>query len=392
VWGFWHQDAIVDKPIVVKVEVYRSNFRLRWTYPPTVKNVISLGLEANAINLTQARMRAAAIEGDILRGNFDLTLDRYRQTSSRSNLSISAGTILELMDRFIEHKSLDIKKGALTKYVATRTRLSQYFVKPVRADQIGLEHAAKFRDWLMTVKTNTGAPLANITVKERLGCVASCWDWGIEQKLLTDNPWKKASRQIKKERSLPKPLTIDEIQRTVDAFRHHPEYSFYADLVTFLLGCGARFGEVSALRWTDVNSDCSQCYFGKSYSRGEIGTTKNQKAGWVSMPSTLQKMLLRRRTLRATEAALIFPSRRSGDHINDRVFRKVWGIVLKSASIPYRKPYSTRATLISHWLSRGEDPATVAEMTRTSIKMIMEHYAGSIKRNVILPDLFTNDE
>lgn len=382
----------MNKTVAVKIEDYRGKFRLRWTYPPTVRNVVNLGLDANGINLTQAKMRAAAIEGDILRDNFDLTLDRYRPVSSRSNVSIGAGTVIELMDKFIEHKSLDIKKGALTKYIATRTRLNQYFVKPIRADHIGLEHAAKFRDWLMTVKTNTGAPLANITIKERLGCVASCWDWAIEQNLLTDNPWKKASRQVKKERSLPKPLTIDEIQRTVDAFRQHPEYSFYADLVTFLLGCGARFGEVSALRWNDISSDCSQCYFGKSYSRGEISTTKNQKAGWVSMPSSLQRLLLRRKTLRSTETSLIFPSRRSGGCINDRVFRKTWGIVLKSANIPYRKPYSTRATLISHWLSQGEDPATVAEMTRTSIKMIMEHYAGSIKRNVVLPELFGDDD
>ncbi|BAS57409.1 integrase family protein [Leptolyngbya boryana NIES-2135] len=370
----------------VKVEIDRVQFRLRWTFPKGVRNTLYIPGGCTAISENIAKSKATWIEREIINGTYDHTLERYQESSPKQTEDL---TVIALMERFITVKSHETNPRGLQKYHATLARVQQYFSTTKRASEIDLETAAKFRDWLKTLKNSRGLPLSNVTIKERLQILSSCWSWAEDEKILKSNPWKRASRTIKKQKSQPKPLTPEEIPVVIATYQSDPYYSFYADLVKVLLGTGARFGEVACLTWDDLSEDCDRIHFHKSFSRGETSpTTKNDKTGWINIPNNLQAVLKRRKLSRCSDNPLVFPSSRQGSEISDQTFRESWIVILRKAKIEYRKPYSTRSTLISFWLSQGEDPATIAKMTRTSIKMIYEHYGASIKTNVVLPEIF----
>lgn len=372
--------------VTVKIAIDKKKLRLRWTYPKGERQTLGLNLNPDAVGMALAKAKAAMIEGDIAAGTYDNTLERYKTGLSLPDRE-DAGVLSALMGQFIAEKTREVGSKSAQKYRAALTRANEFFPAKTKAVAINFDKAADFRDWLRRQTNNKGEILSSVTVKERLQCLSACWDWAIDRKLLTENPWKKVSLQVKKVKSAPNPLTAEQIPQVINAFRADPEYSYYADLVAFLLGTGARFGEVSALTWGDVSPDFGKVHFCKAYSRGDLGATKNEKTSWVPMSSALIALLRRRKRKDSTEESLIFPSRRNG-HLNDATFRNAWVKVLRANGIPYRKPYSTRSTLISHWLSQGEDIGTVAALTRTSVKMIQEHYAGSIKSNAVLPDLF----
>ncbi|MEP0915322.1 hypothetical protein NC981_00700 [Leptolyngbya sp. DQ-M1] len=108
----------------------------------------------------------------------------------------------------------------------------------------------------------------------------------------------------------------------------------------------------------------------------------------MPLSKSLQQMLLRRRAIDVKPEALIFPTPRKGGYMDNANFRnRAWKTVLSELDIPYRKPNTSRHTLISYWLKQGEDPATVAKYTRTSLKMIFEHYGHYIPSKATLPDI-----
>jgi integrase len=82
----------------------------------------------------------------------------------------------------------------------------------------------------------------------------------------------------------------------------------------------------------------------------------------------------------------VFP-RRDGGAIDDNYFRKnCWARILASLNIPYRKPYCTRHTQLSHQLAAGISPIAVAANAGNSPRMLYQHYASAIDRSSVLID------
>ncbi|WP_052049696.1 Arm DNA-binding domain-containing protein [Leptolyngbya sp. KIOST-1] len=61
----------------VKVEVYSERLRLRWSYR-SQRYCLSVGLPDSIINRRVATQKAQQIELDMLSGNFDPTLQKYK--------------------------------------------------------------------------------------------------------------------------------------------------------------------------------------------------------------------------------------------------------------------------------------------------------------------------
>jgi integrase len=84
---------------------------------------------------------------------------------------------------------------------------------------------------------------------------------------------------------------------------------------------------------------------------------------------------------------LVF-TRPKGVAIDDHNFRnRAWKTILTRLEIDYRKPYTTRATLISHALDLGKSPLEVAQLTGHNVQVLYKHYAGSISSRPHLPEL-----
>ncbi len=184
-----------------------------------------------------------------------------------------------------------------------------------------------------------------------------------------------------------KPFTKEEIGAIIQAFRTDCYYHHYADYVEFLFGTGCRTSEAIGLRWKHLSDDCSTVWIGESLSRGVRKPTKTNRARTVTLTLNLQAMLLKRKPANLDPDELVFSSPKGGA-IDDCNFRnRAWKTILTRLEIDYRKPYTTRHTLISHALDLGMNPVMVAQLTGHDVQVLYENYAGNVNSRPRLPEL-----
>ncbi|WP_019501284.1 tyrosine-type recombinase/integrase [Pseudanabaena sp. PCC 6802] len=365
----------------VALETFKDRLRLRWGYAGK-RYCLYIGLPDTKVNRFAAEGKARQIELDIASGNFDTTLKKYKtdRQVQRSQLKT-----VELFEKFMQEKAKSVYQRSLEKYKATLGYLRQYF-KEKQADAISVALAEQFLEWLCS-------KISPVTAKERLTLINACWEWGINEEIIENNPWNDLVARVKippKQKS--KPFTREEIQMIIEAFRSDRYYSHYADFVEFLFGTGCRTGEAVGLRWGHLSDDCSSVWIGESVSRGVRKSTKTNRARTISLTPHLQSMLLARRPENPDSDGLVFPTPH-GHAIDDHNFRnRAWKTVLAGLNIDYRKPYNTRHTLISHALDLGMSPVMVAQLTGHDVATLYENYAGSVSSRPRLPELMKDRE
>ena len=106
----------------------------------------------------------------------------------------------------------------------------------------------------------------------------------------------------------------------------------------------------------------------------------------MSLTPKLQQLLIFRRTSDSLPDDLIFTST-NGLAIDAKNFcNRYWKPVLAELGIDYRRPYTTRHTLISHGLEAGMNPVAIAALTGHDVRTLYENYAGLVNPPQ-LPDL-----
>lgn len=119
----------------------------------------------------------------------------------------------------------------------------------------------------------------------------------------------------------------------LEGFRSDQYYSFYTDLVEFLLSVGCRPGEAFGLKWKHLNNDCSVIWIGESWSRGRQKTTKTNEDRVFTLTPRLQQMLLACRLVGFKPDDLVFPGK-GGKPIDDHNFRnRAWTSVLVKVGV-----------------------------------------------------------
>ena len=350
----------------VTVEGFRGMLRFRWSFKGK-RYGFSMGVPDTVVNRIVAEGKARVIEGDMVTGNFDDSLDKYRPMT----IAKTEVTVTVLFEKFQTHKTKTLYSQSLAKYKALHKPLLTFF-KTKAAGKVDLGAAEKFRDYI-----SLGASPA--TVRERLTTLNACWEWGIKTKLLTSNPWGEVIRSVKvPPKQRPNPFTKPEVEAILDGFRTSPVYGHYADFVEFLVSTGCRPGEASALQWKHLSDDCSVIWIGESLTRdGERKPTKTNRSRRFRLPLRVSAML-KVRYVGQSPDVLVFPAPRGG-RIDDHNFcTRAWVHVLTTASIEYRTPYNCRHTFISHSLERGMAPVTLAEIVGNSVKVLLERYAADV--------------
>jgi len=106
---------------------------------------------------------------------------------------------------------------------------------------------------------------------------------------------------------------------------------------------------------------------------------KTQKTRRFPIGKELRDLLKSIQSENITPESLVFP-RHKGGWIDAHNFRsRAWKTILNSLNIEYRKPYQTRHTFISQQKANGVEDTQIKNWVGTSLKMIHEHYAGTIK-------------
>ena len=357
--------------------INRNNFLdLRWRHG-TERYRLSTGLTDTPTNRAIAQLKLDEIVKDMEYDMFDPTLVKYRG----EGVAVRGLSIVNIFERYIEYKQAKIRKQTLTKYWGLLTSLKQHFRERV-AVRLSEDDCQKFKEFL------GGRLESSSTLKEQLSLLNSAWNWAMGHKMIGFNPWKDIFKDVRRAPvAAPDPFSPNEVRRIIQGFRTSGGFSYYSDFVEFLLGTGARSGEVIALTWGDISEDCSRVWFGKTFALDGVAELKAGEAGFVPMSSGLVQMLRKRRPANPAPDTLVFPAPQGG-YIDKHNFRnRPWKSVLSDCGVRYRKPYTTRKTLITYWLSQGEDPLIVAKLTRTSLRMLYKHYAGFIPTSKKLPNL-----
>lgn len=361
----------------VKVEDDDGRLRLRFSHNGK-RYALALGLPQSAVNQLVAQQKAAQIELDIISGNFDPTLKKYKP-QRRTAQKLDYETVGQLFNAFMQEQIKDkrLHQGSICRYTATQKHLDRFFQD--KSIQLVTDAAAKaFLEYLRK-------KVKERTAKDYLILVQAFWKWLIDQQSLEHNPWSSLVGKLKPPpKQKVKPFTITEVQAIQAAFKRDPHYHHYADFVTFLFGTGCRFGEAVALQWKHVADDYQTVWIGESVSRGTRKTTKTGKARTVHLTAKVAAMLQARKPPVCSPDSLVFPSP-SGITMNDHTFRRrAWKTVLEKLGISYRKPYATRHTAISQALASGANPLAIAEETGHDPETLFKWYASVIQPQAVL--------
>jgi integrase len=371
------------KSKTVTIESPDGRLRLAWRDGSPKRRTMAIGMPDTPQGRALAKKIKGEIETDLAigEGHYDQTLLKYRpQTLGKNATGISAP---ELFDRFTKHQAKAKNLSPFTvsaKYKAISARLLEHLDVP--AAGVTSHSAEKFADMC-------DRSLSSSTAKQRIWLLKSCWDWARDRYQVADaNPWAGISDRFQPEiKDQVEPFTKDEVVAILQGFRVSPYYSHYLDFVAFLLGTGCRPGEAVGLRWSSIPKDFSTITICRSMTNGVERPPKTKKSRTVSlMPSTAAMLRSRFESSQADPNDLVFTSP-TGLPLDIHGFRRrAWTQVLKDAGIPYRKPYATRHTAISHALANGANYIDVAKATGHNPQVMHTHYANSINKNSVFVD------
>lgn len=378
----------------VGIEDHRGKLRLRL---PTLltkegqSRYVMTGLDASDYNRKQLRALAASMEGDIATGQFDCTLERYKERIEGYNRPQ-----LTIVKPIAHQNDLGALWGAYCEYMqpqlATTTYRRDYarkYTNHIAAlPTKDLTQAIAIRDHLL-------ATLSLNAAKRVLTYLAACCKWAVASGLAKNNPFMGMSEDIK----LPKhdndaidPFSKGEMVAIIKAFEDTRPH--YAPFVKFLFWTGCRTGEAIGLTWGHINPDCTQITFCESYDSAlkVRKGTKTGKARKFPCNSRLRELLLAIKPDTAYEDTPVFLAPNGGLVNNTKFSTQVWkggrqgdktyrGVMQflldKCAIARYRCLYNTRHTFITLMLAEGLTVSTVARLVGNSPAIILKHYAGN---------------
>jgi integrase len=212
------------------------------------------------------------------------------------------------------------------------------------------------------------------TARHALGVLRRVFDYAVRDGAIQRNP-AAGIRLSKVQGNDPRPLTHDELWRlagAVDATRDR--------LLVLVAGyCGLRWGELAALRWSDVDLQSRTLRVVRAYSeeapRGELSPVKNHQARTVPVPEIVSVELAEYSTLQP-RGELVFPSA-SGTPLRNRNWRRdVFDPAVEAQGLGIT-PHNLRDTAASLAIQEGASVVAVARLLgHESAATTLNHYAG----------------
>jgi integrase len=366
----------MNKKITVTIECRAEFLRLRWN--DGKRRSLSLGLRDTPPNRSQAGSIKRSIENDWASGLYDSSLFKYKPQTIGSNATDIKAP--ELFKRFTSSK---LKENTISPHTAS---VRYWGIERVLETKLNKHVSSIDRTAAESLAEYFGQQLTPDVAKAQIGLLKSCWDWAAgSYQVVAVNPWLGLTGRFRLvDKREVEPFTSAEIQSIITGFKDSKDFGRYTDFVAFLFGIGCRIGEAVTLRWESVKPDYSSVWIGVSTTgKYKNTTTKTGKARTVILPPSIASMLKARRAItNPLPGDLVFPEPNGGS-IDCAKFRQVWTKVLKSAGVPYRKPYSTRHTAISHALENGANPIDVAGQCGHDVATMFDRYSHVIQQKQV---------
>lgn len=354
----------------IRVTDNNGSLRIRFKLDGQIYNISGLGKSDNRVSCAQAELAAALIERDIKLGCFDESLARYLPHEPVK--PPKPKKLIELWDAWVKTLGLSEQTKA-DHYGTTRRMILRAKPAPNSASV----------DWFL----KDGGHLSSYSYNLRRRLIGNCLDWSIEQKLITENPFRTIKPKKATRRNKTKPLTMEQVRQILDGFKiHYPGYENFAKFL-FLTGC--RISEAIGLQWKRVDFQANTVTIADAlaqvrYQKERV--RKSTKTGTVTvlaMSEQVRELLLN--IPRGKPDDLVFTC--DGEAVSLRKYYYAWKRLLETLGIPHVKAYVSRHTFTSHALAGGLDSSKVAQILGHSDSSMVERNYGSLLNNPRLPEL-----
>ena len=372
------------------VQLKNSNDRLQLVFSWQRKRYyFSTGLPDTPLNRKLAEQKARQIELDIVSGNFDPTLDKYRPETGGPSEPRQGATpkLRDLWNQYMEYRRPNISPTTLN---GTYEPVAAHLRK-CKTD--GLKQPLRFRAELLKATTESQA-------RRSLMQLSAACEWGLKHHLIRENPFSGMYLDMLKTKAPPPvAFTVEERDRIIAAFetdaRPGMNYRHYAPFIKFLFWTGCRPCEAIGLRWGSVLPDCSRVHFHESIveiSGRNVRRTEDKTAvkRWFTCPENLQTLLQTLRPEHPEAEVLVFPSPKGSSMTASNFRDRGWTTILSSLGLMMKAgvkmtPYNCRDTFITLQALQGHSSTTIARWVGNSSKIIEERYLDRMKLDHLRP-------
>lgn len=178
-------------------------------------------------------------------------------------------------------------------------------------------------------------------------------------------------KRVKVPRSDVEPFTLDEVSTILGACR-----TDYRNYFTIRFFTGMRSGEIHGLKWSRVDFERRQILVRETYAHGRTEYTKtdgSQRA--IEMSSMVLEALQRQREATG-DGEYVFCNLNRQPLDEGNVTKRVWYPLLSLLDLKKRRPYQTRHTCATLWLSAGEAPEWIArQLGHSTTEMLFRVYS-----------------
>ncbi len=365
---------------VVGITLSRGSLRL--SIPRSLFNgkqkFVYLGLSDTPENRKFAELKAHEIQLDILKENFDFSLQKYKTKLVKAE----CWTLFSLYQEYIEIRRSIVRPGTWRGgYLVMLKHIKRSPFANVDPEDLHTGYAQNLLDW-------ASQELSPDTCRRLMIQLNACLKWAIDSKRVNiiRSPFEGLTAKLRNLRRHQydevdiNPFTCIERDAIIEAFETRFQDLRYYYYVAFCFYVGCRPSEAIALTWNDISSDLSKITFRDAIVAAPGGKQrcsglKTQKKRVFPCSTQVQKLLGKMKSTRSPNSELVFTSSK-GNIFSINYFRKVWLKILNELEIEYRKPYQTRHTFITLCLEAGANPKDIAKWVGNSSAVIFRHYAG----------------
>lgn len=312
----------------------------------------------------QTKRGAEQYERELRQALADGTLERKEEALECPTLAVFE---TEFIDNYARvHNTpgeVETKQGIFKRYLTPT-------LGHLKLDAITTRKIERLKAKLMTRGLNPK------TVNNAIGVLGKCLRWAHEIELLDSVP------KIRKLKAPPTKfdfLTFDEADKLLKAAEYNPEWHA---MIFIALRTGLRFGELSELRWSDIDLTNGVLMVSRSHSRGHTGPPKSGKFREIQLSDQTIEFLKQHRHLKGE---LVFCKDDGGRHIHRRA-----DVALKRCcKYAELRPigwHTLRHTFASHLVMRGARLKEVQELLgHSTIEMTMRysHLTPDVKRDAV---------